>query len=398
MKITTVAVSVLCLCLFTGVLSAKTGIKGIYVFGDSYSDTGNAALYTPTVELAPEQTYPSFAEPYMPGRASNGPVWIEIAAAAYGYEVLPALAGGRNFAFAGAESGTGFSAQGTLNFHAQIRLFKSMLTGRQIKSVHPKDLFVVWFGINDLLRIIESGAPVRGADIEAITANIARGILKLHEDGARMFLVPDMPPLDLMPIVADLGPDSQQFARRMVMAFNKSLESVLRRLGQDKEITILRLSAFRIYVSAYDNDWMYGFENVTDAAISTDPTDPEAPWADYLSWDGLHPTTAGHAIFAQFAMNVIPIGSWWVHSVSRGPDGTAFLGMGWVNDEHWPWLYSYSFKDGGWLWVYDEAGAPEGFLAYVPRGYKWIWVNAQSGWYFDYEAGTWERISADEGN
>jgi len=392
MKFSTVAAVALCLCLFAGIACGKSGIKGIYVFGDSLSDTGNASMYQPVVRPEPGETYPLYPRPYLPGRASNGPVWVEILASAYGYSVDPALAGGRNFAFAGAETGSGFSDQGTLNFHAQIRLFKSQLEKKEIKKVHPKDLFVVWVGVNDFMRIQASGRSVTREDIQTATSNIGKGILELHEQGARMFLVPDMLAINLTPDYLEKDEAAQLEAKRLVNAFNKSLEGVLKRLEQNPKISILRMNAYRIYVSIFDNGWLYGFDNVTEAALDTTPTNPESPWGDYLSWDGFHPTATGHAVLAQFAMNTIPIGSWWGHSVSRGPDETAILGMGWVSDKHWPWIYSYSYKEGQWMWVYEEAGNPEGFLAYVPQGYKWIWVNAQSGWYFDYGTSRWKRI------
>ena len=92
-------------------------------------------------------------------------------------------------------------------------------------------------------------------------------------------------------------------------------------------------------------------------------------------------------------MDIIPIGSWWGHSVSRGPGGEAWLdGMGWVVDEHWPWVFSYSLNEGEWMWTYEEGGTPEGFFAYVPKGYKWIFINAMSGWYYDYESASWKVL------
>ena len=49
-------------------------------------------------------------------------------------------------------------------------------------------------------------------------------------------------------------------------------------------------------------------------------------------------------------------------------------------------------KDGEWMWVYEDGGTPEGFFAYIPKGYKWIFINAMSGWYYDYVTGSWQII------
>ena len=140
---------------------AGWGIKGIYVFGDSLSDSGNAALLDEGFFGEGEEfIFPT--PPYYEGRASNGPVWIEIVADAYGYDVSPALDGGRNFAFVGAESGAGMSDQDTPNFLAQVELFKEALDSKEIKNIHPMDLFVIWVGINDFQRILDDEGEITG--------------------------------------------------------------------------------------------------------------------------------------------------------------------------------------------------------------------------------------------
>jgi phospholipase/lecithinase/hemolysin len=71
---------------------AKT-YHDIYVFGDSFSDTGN--IFNVTAEAIPP------SPPYFNGRFSNDPVWVEYLASALGLTFSP----NTNFAFGGATTG-----------------------------------------------------------------------------------------------------------------------------------------------------------------------------------------------------------------------------------------------------------------------------------------------------
>src|SRR5215216_6220032 len=88
-------------------------ITQIVVFGDNLSDTGNVFAGTGTPPA-----------PYHAGRYSNGPVWVEHLATKLGVAgPTPSLLGGTNYAFGGAESGTGTSAKGTPNVRDQVGLY-----------------------------------------------------------------------------------------------------------------------------------------------------------------------------------------------------------------------------------------------------------------------------------
>jgi phospholipase/lecithinase/hemolysin len=85
------------------------------VFGDSLSDTGNLFLltggtggevFTPDPDQSPRLPTP----PYYAGRASNGPVWVELFAERLGLTPpQPVFSGGTNYAFIGAVTGPGVS-------------------------------------------------------------------------------------------------------------------------------------------------------------------------------------------------------------------------------------------------------------------------------------------------
>ena len=89
---------------------ARAGLTQIVAFGDSLIDTGN--LFAATGQPP---------APYFDGRFSNGPVWVEYLAGRLGIAPpTPSLTGGTDYAWAGAETGTGLSQAGTLNINSQV--------------------------------------------------------------------------------------------------------------------------------------------------------------------------------------------------------------------------------------------------------------------------------------
>src|SRR6516165_6857452 len=85
-------------------------ISAIVVFGDSLSDVGNTYI---AAGIPPA--------PYYQGHYSNGPIWIEQLASKLGIAApTPSLLGGTDYAFGGAETGTGMSPKGVPNMLTQV--------------------------------------------------------------------------------------------------------------------------------------------------------------------------------------------------------------------------------------------------------------------------------------
>src|SRR6516165_7101387 len=105
----TTLAAILLLGLANGPLRADP-ITQIVVFGDSLSDVGNT--------FAAKGITPA---PYFQGHYSNGPIWVEQLAARLGLPApLPALLGGTDFAFGGAETVMGVSPKGVPNVLTQV--------------------------------------------------------------------------------------------------------------------------------------------------------------------------------------------------------------------------------------------------------------------------------------
>jgi outer membrane lipase/esterase len=180
--------------------TANAGLfSGLYVFGDSLSDTGN--VFAATGGAVP-------ASPYFNGRFSDGPIWIDTLASGLGLPLgaVPSLFGGNNYAFGGARTGTGTSpVPGLL---AQV----GGLWAPTHPSADPNALYVVVGGGNDMrdARSAFSGnslADQAGRQTAAATAagNIFNSVAFLASRGAQNVLIMDLPDLGATPEAAALG-------------------------------------------------------------------------------------------------------------------------------------------------------------------------------------------------
>ncbi len=271
--------------------------------GDSLSDTGNA--YTlllgrttkpPYTELVPSAAYES-------KRLSNGPVWVEHFASKLGMSVEASLNGGTGFAFGGARTGplTGVrrSPVPTLIEQAQVMV---ALPGKL-----PSDaLYIVWGGGNDARDAFEAtDDPTQaGLIMQDSINNLDTVISSLADEGATQFLVPNLPNFGQLPIAHLAGPGAQKFFSQISTEFNNQLASLLPALENDLGIDITALdieTAFDDIIAALGD---FGLTNVTDHCIiigSDFCSNPD----EYLFWNGIHPTTAGHAIIGDDAFAAI---------------------------------------------------------------------------------------------
>jgi len=97
-------VALVCLVSLT---NAFAGYSGLYIFGDSLSDSGNnAVVLAPNVTPVPisgNSFIPTY--PYASGRYTNGQTWAQTLASALGVNASPSLLGGTDYAFGGAQTG-----------------------------------------------------------------------------------------------------------------------------------------------------------------------------------------------------------------------------------------------------------------------------------------------------
>jgi thermolabile hemolysin len=251
----------------------------IFVFGDSLSDTGNLFLLS--------GGYPP--PPYFEGRFSNGRLWVERLADALGMKIVA----GDNYAVGGATTGY-FNSNDGLNGRVypgllgEIDSFKATRSAAEAQGA----LFVVWAGANDFFV-----ALVTGQDPEVLigngVGNTVQAIQQLWQAGARHIMVANVPDLGLTPYALSMNVGAP--VTQLSAAYNQVLESALDNLAA-AGIPTIRVDAFATLRTMVSQPAQFDFTNVTDQLILAGGSAP-----GYLFWDSVHPTTEGHAVFAEAA-------------------------------------------------------------------------------------------------
>src|SRR5437588_7599042 len=259
----------------------STPFSRIFVFGDSLSDTGN--FYTLTGGYPPP--------PYVNGRFSNGKLWVEYAADALQMIILP----GDNYAVAGATTGrynlnnglSGLTFPGMLD---QIDAFQASHRPAEANDA----LFVVWAGANDVFAALATGTSPQTLISNGVY-NTALAIVRLNQSGARHILVSNLPDLGVTPFVLSLGVGAQ--LTQLSAAYNAALTATLDALNTNG-ISTIRVNSFATLEAMASHPAQFGFTNVTQPFLTTGGNPDE-----FLFWDSVHPTTIGHAVLAQEALN-----------------------------------------------------------------------------------------------
>ncbi len=265
----------------------------LFVFGDSLSDVGNIS----------QATFGSNpGEYYYNGRFSNGPVYAELLASGLGLPPLThSKSGGNNFAHGGAKtSGTPFP------YSIFIRDVDDQVGDLPSSPmVDENALFVVFAGANDLL----DGQTNMSIPVNRLATDIGRLIAR----GARQFLVANLPLLGYTPRFNGNPTNLSTYNARSEQ-FNATLDAKLDELEEDNSaITLFRFDVAGLFNQALSDPAAFGLTNVMDpAAPGLQPGDSSYSTSqiaanpnEYMFWDDLHPTTAVHAILANYALELL---------------------------------------------------------------------------------------------
>jgi len=282
-------------------------------FGDSLSDTGNnAAIFDAVaggartaVPLAPADFVPTL--PYASNRYSNGPVWAEYFASALGLDATASTFGGTNFAYGGARvTNHPLSPYGALSLQGQVNAYLGTTGG----TAASDNLYVVAGGGNDIRDAIDvaltGGDP--SAMISQFVSDMAGLVSGLVSAGARDILFLTLPDLGLTPagLAAEfLVPGAAAMASSLSDQVNAAMLGVLGPLGAIPGVDLDVLDISAVLRGIVADPAAVGLADVT-SACALDPAciaDPSAA----LFWDGVHPTTAGHALFARAALAAIGV-------------------------------------------------------------------------------------------
>uniref|UniRef100_A0A0D6QW58 SGNH hydrolase-type esterase domain-containing protein n=1 Tax=Araucaria cunninghamii TaxID=56994 RepID=A0A0D6QW58_ARACU len=321
-----VASAVLLFCFPCGTIAEKARV--LFVFGDSYADTGNHDPYNASVNGVWRRPY-GFEWPGFPaGRYSSGKIqtdrWAEILRipTPIAYERLKThhceemrkkMENGVNFAVGG--SGI-FQDYGFTTIAHQVQQFKWLIneTGA--------------FGNRDLARAIVLLSNV-GNDYSAyldnvkelvslvipIVSGMVEVVKELYEHGLRNFVVSDVVALGCLP---EIGRTSCDSAYDKVIEFHSSLlsESMHQLRSHLKGSKIIIPDLHYAFHHIFSNPKQYGFEDlfspccaakgkVTGCAEVSDRGEPLFEMCEdpkkRLFWDNRHPTHKGwHALMSLY--------------------------------------------------------------------------------------------------
>lgn len=265
----------------------------IVAFGDSLTDNGNAFLFTSGSVPGPNYglyTFPGnpplttsfFSDGLNTSPVASGPqgLWIDQLSSRLGVpDPRPALAGGTNYAVAGAETGL---SPVTLDMGLQVQTY--LTTNHSNVS---SSLFVLWGGANDV---------IDGKNSTVAADNIESYISVLSAIGAKNFLWLNLPLLGDTPE----GSANKAAFNSASVAFNSEWAKDITAL-QGSGIDVVGVNIGALFTNIVSNPGQYGFTNVTSPA----QTSGNATDAGYLFWDGLHPTTTGHMLVADAAYDAL---------------------------------------------------------------------------------------------
>jgi phospholipase/lecithinase/hemolysin len=283
----------------------------IVVFGDSLSDTGNVAHLT---QAQYGVQIPGPDADYTAGRFTDGAdtlppaqdyfgVWVEQLAATFPSkpQVVDSLDGGTDYAYGFATTGDG---TGVFTFGPSDSLSVNVENvGQQITdylatnpTITDKTLFVVWGGAIDVLYATSSD------DVITAGLNQTLNIERLIEAGATQFIIPNLPPLGLVPRLNG-SPATSVPATAASVLYDEVLSrgvALVSEANRGKRLHLDQLDVFALFNRIVAAPTRFSLVNVTDSSqgIAVDPD-------SYLFWDDLHPTTRGHSILARTAAKLL---------------------------------------------------------------------------------------------
>ncbi len=270
----------------------KSSFSSFITFGDSLADVGN--IYITTRSTNPP------SPPYADGRFSNGELVPEIIAKELGLSAsTPSLAGGDNYAFGTAETGSGFSDEGLPNVGEQIKAYLS------IDAPAEGDIFFITAGSNNFFPDInEEITPDNIATPTSVLEGLIENITTLAEAGAENFIIPNIALLGSVPYAKNTG--ISDALNNASTEFNRLLDTKLDNLESELGINIFELDVASEIAQIQANPEAFGLTNVEEPALNENNEIVVSNPNEYFWWDEFHATTAVSNLVAQAVIDEIP--------------------------------------------------------------------------------------------
>ncbi|MFN0163956.1 MAG: SGNH/GDSL hydrolase family protein [Burkholderiales bacterium] len=283
---------------------------GLFIFGDSLSDTGNLSILS-------GGAFPG-GPPYAPGRFSDGPVWVEHLAAGLGLPGAsnPSIMGGNNYAIAGARTGIGGFPPGV---GTQLGAWGMPPggpppggLGAGYAAADPNALYVLVAGGNDMrdartFNPTLDAAGDAGRQAAAVTAinNLAGGLAFLASRGAQHVMIANLPDLGGSPEAGLLG--LQAASSDATDRFNALIPTLMgfgAGLGIDMRLLDLAGLLEDVVDDALNNGGaQFGITNVSAPCVPF-PFHAGNACAESLFSDALHPSARAHELIGAAALRL----------------------------------------------------------------------------------------------
>ncbi|KAF1956936.1 hypothetical protein CC80DRAFT_411548 [Byssothecium circinans] len=283
--------------------SGWKGVKNLFVFGDSYTQTGFDVKGT-----QPNAANP-FGNPTFPGwTSSNGPNWLGFLTSTYNASFVKTY----NVAYGGATVDSAL----VVPYAPTVLSLKNQTQNLFLPTYgsHPAatpwtsadSLFAFFIGIND---VGNSWWFDNSTALYDQIFTVYDGLLEqVYETGARNFLFLSVPPVNLAPLTLENGDYAIETEGKAIGVWNQKLGNLTQAFG--KKHTDARLfihDTFGLYNNVIKNPAAYdqtkGLKNTTGycaAYQNGTPTwytkDPSCAYAvnEYLWLNNLHPTFPVH--------------------------------------------------------------------------------------------------------
>ncbi|KAL4744094.1 hypothetical protein BDV11DRAFT_165783 [Aspergillus similis] len=148
-------------------------------------------------------------------------------------------------------------------------------------------LFTVWIGINDIYSLSQRTAPFK--DMSSILRSYFNLVDRLHDCGARNFLIFNVPPCDRSPKILTLEPSDIRLYSAVTEEFNRQLlDAVEQWQLANPDSAMTTYDAWSFFTQILDSPQGYGF--VDGMCIGARKG---CVW-----WDDFHPVSALHRLLA----------------------------------------------------------------------------------------------------